>query len=180
MTSSLRPRYFPFLRVIWTRKIKASASKKLNCWHTCSHWNNLQADVSETFQKQQQQNTRLRLRPSTRNYSLGVFILWEKITNNRESIISWRRPAPPSPKRAGGSESEPGAPKATCHPQSAMHCSSRREKPPTSKMPNTPCGCPMTSKRRSCTGEQQTAQSVLLWKAAVLTTPPPMPHESLS
>lgn len=35
------------------------------------------------FQKQQQQNTLLRLRPSMRNYSLGVFILWENYKQRR-------------------------------------------------------------------------------------------------
>lgn len=173
MTSSLRPRYFLFLRVIWTRKIKENASKKLNCWHTCTHWNNLQADVSETFQKQQQQNTCLRLRPSTRNYSLGVFILREKITNNQELIISWRRPAPPSPKRAGGSESEAGAPEAICHPRSAMHCSSRREKPPASKMPNTPYGCPMNKRRARDSTELPSLEG-----SCAHCSLPPMLHES--
>lgn len=77
MNSSLRPRYLLFLRVIWTWKRKENVREKFNCWHTCSHWNNLhQADIFKTFQKQQQQNTLLGLRPM-RNYSLGVFILWE-------------------------------------------------------------------------------------------------------
>lgn len=144
MNSSLRPRYLLFFKGYLDSKIKENAPEFY--WrHTCSHWNNLQADGFETFQKQQQQNTRLRLRPSMRNYSLGVFILRENYKQRRVDHQQEETSSTFSQEGWLAGRSETRALEATSHALITQAPAALSEKPAWSKMRNTPCGCPMTN-----------------------------------